>query len=53
MTEFLLGVDEQAIAAETLRLRRRRRAIAAEAVRPNQDGTEVETGTPRPSGRRS
>ena len=53
MTEFLLGVDEQAIAAETLRLRRRRRTVAADVARPNQDGTEAETGVPRPSARRS
>ena len=53
MTEFLLGIDEQAIAAETLRHKRRRAAVAPEAARPNQEGTDAETGTPRPTARRS
>jgi hypothetical protein len=51
MTEFLLGVDEQAIAAETLRLRRRR-AVPTEATRPTQEGVESETGVKRPGTRR-
>ena len=53
MTEFLLGIDEQAIAAETQRLRQRRPVTPPDAARPTQEGTEAETGAPRPSTRRS